>query len=394
MKSFKQSFSTINTNLKDNGNYRTSYNMAFTKPDYYIYQSKSRNNINNNFIERYKNEFKTSNNDSENIKQLLCPDCFNRHLSNEKEVSKQNINYLDRNIPKSFVDNLYKEDEKFIKDRIKEREFKTNRASKYLKNIRDYNINKLQNENQNANFFDTNREYGIFRAKKRDYLNNNYVMNMKNYLNLDNPKVNDYYKKYVNNNKEEDLIKERPLSMSKEDYNQMMINQIKQNKKLKDQREYSEKLEDERIVKNQMFLDKKKTDEENRKRKAEIDYYQDENLKLLYSKKLRDQAEDNDRKYEENKIIKENEKQIQKENEKSRIKRQKYLDINKENYKNYKLKKERELREKEIESNKKYPGLCIHGSKMGKCDICNRIYPERILTQVLYKKRNKTSSKY
>ena len=219
-------------------------------------------------------------------------------------------------------------------------------------------------------------------------------MNMKNYLNLDNPKVNDYYKKYVNNNKEEDLIKERPLSMSKEDYNQMMINQIKQNKKLKDQREYSEKLEDERIVKNQMFLDKKKTDEENRKRKAEIDYYQDENLKLLYSKKLRDQAEDNDRKYEENKIIKENEKQIQKENEKSRIKRQKYLDINKENYKNYKLKKERELREKEIESNKKYPGLCIHGSKMGKCDICNRIYPERILTQVLYKKRNKTSSKY
>ena len=394
MRSFKQSYSTLNTHLNDNGNFRTSYNMAFSKPDYYIYQSKSRNNIDNNFVKRDNNDFKTSNNDSENTKQLLCPDCFNRNLPNKKGVSKQNINYHDRNIPKSFVDNLHKEDEKVIKDRIKQREFLTDRAGKYLKNIRDYNINKLQNENQNANFFDMNREYGILRAKKRDYLNNNYVMNMRNYTNLENPKVDDYYKKYVNNNKEEGLIKERPLSMSKSEYNQMMINQINENKKLKAQREFSEKLEDERIVRNQMYLDKRKTEEENRKRKAEIDYCQDENLKLLYSKKLRDQADDNDRKYEENKIIKENEKQIQKENEKSRIKRQKYLDINKENYKNYKLKKERELREKEIENNKKYPGLCIHGCKMGKCDICKRIYPESILTKVVYKKRNKTSDKY
>ncbi len=394
MRSFKQSYSTLYTNLNDNGNFRTSYNMAFSKPDYYIYQSKSRNNIDNNFIERNYNQFKTSNNDSENTKQLLCPDCYNRNISNKKEVSKQNINYHDRNIPKSFVDNLHKEDEKFIKDRIKQREFLTDRAGKYLKNIRDYNINQLQNKNQNANFFDMNREHGILRAKKRDYLNNYYVMNMKNYINLDNPKVNDYYKKYVNNNKEEGLIRERPLSMSKSEYNEMMINQIKQNKKLKEQRVFSEKLEDERIIRNQMNLDKRKTEEENKKRKAEIEHYQDENLKLLYSKKLRDKADDNDRKYEENKIMKENEKQIQKENEKSRIKRQKYLDLNKENYNSYKLRKQRELREREIENNKKYPGLCIHGCKMGKCDICKKIYPERILTQVVYKKRNKTSDKY
>ena len=394
MRSFKQSYSTLYSNLNDNGNFRTSYNMAFSKPDYYIYQSKSRNNIDNNFNERDYNQFKTSNNDSENTKQLLCPDCFNKNISNKKEVSKQNINYHDRNIPKSFVDNLHKEDEKFIKDRIKQREFLTDRAGKYLKNIRDYNINQLQNKNQNANFFDMNREHGILRAKKRDYLNNYYVMNMKNYINLDNPKVNDYYKKYVNNNKEEGLIRERPLSMSKSEYNEMMINQIKQNKKLKEQRVFSEKLEDERIIRNQMNLDKRKTEEENKKRKAEIEHYQDENLKLLYSKKLRDQADDNDRKYEENKILKENEKQIQKETERSRIKRQKYLDLNKENYNSYKLRKQRELREREIENNKKYPGLCIHGGKMGKCDFCKRIYPERILTQVVNKKRNKTSGKY
>ena len=303
----------INSN-NDDYNFRTTYNMAFSKPNYNIYISKSRNNINNLNIDNFnfRNQFQTS----ENVKKLVCPDCYNKTFSEEKKGNYNNIIIKDRNAGKSFVDNLYKQDEKLIKDRIKQRENLSNKVGEYIKNMRDYNINRLQTENENGNFFDKNREYGILRAKKRDYLNNNYVMNMRNYTNLENPKVDDYYKKYVNNNKEEGLIKERPLSMSKSEYNQKIINQINENKKLKAQREFSEKLEDERIVRNQMYLDKRKNEEENRKRKAEIDYYQDENLKLLYSKKLRDQADDNDRKYEENKIIKENEKQIQKENEK------------------------------------------------------------------------------
>ena len=60
------------------------------------------------------------------------------------------------------------------------------------------------------------------------------------------------------------------------------------------------------IITYQMNNDKRKIEEENEKRRQEINYYQDENLKLLYSKKLRDKAEENDRKYEENKIIREN----------------------------------------------------------------------------------------
>ena len=260
--------------------------------------------------------------------------------------------------------------------------------------MRDYNINRLQTENENGNFFDKNREYGILRAKKRDYLNNNYVMgNINKYSNLENPKVRDYYKKYVKNNKEEQLIKERPLSMTKEEYNEMMLNQIEESKKLRNQRDNNERMENERIIRNQMNKDKRKSEEENKKRRQEINYYQDENLKLLYSKKLREQAEDNDRKYEENKIIRENKKEIEKENENARKRRQEYLDLNEENYRNYKLKKQNEERLKELEKNRYYPGLCTHGCRMGKCDICNKMFPEKVLTKVIYKKRSKTTGK-
>ena len=89
-----------------------------------------------------------------------------------------------------------------------------------------------------------------------------------------------------------------------------------------------------------MNNDKRKIEEENEKRRQEINYYQDENLKLLYSKKLRDKAEENDRKYEENKIIRENKREIEKENENARKRRQDYVNLNEENYRNYKSLKE------------------------------------------------------
>ena len=389
MRNFRRN--NINSN-NDDYNFRTTYNMAFSKPNYNIYTSKSRNNINNLNIDNFnfRNQFQTS----ENVKKLVCPDCYNKTFSEEKKGNYNNTIINERNAGKSFVDNLYKQDEKLIKDRIKQRENLSNKVGEYIKNMRDYNINRLQTENENGNFFDKNREYGILRAQKRDYLNNNYVMgNINKYSNLENPKVRDYYKKYVKNNKEEQLIKERPLSMTKEEYNEMMLNQIEESKKLRNQRDNNERMENERIIRNQMNKDKRKSEEENKKRRQEINYYQDENLKLLYSKKLREQAEDNDRKYEENKIIRENKKEIEKENENARKRRQEYLDLNEENYRNYKLKKQNEERLKELEKNRYYPGLCTHGCRMGKCDICNKMFPEKVLTKVIYKKRSKTTGK-
>ena len=47
-----------------------------------------------------------------------------------------------------------------------------------------------------------------------------------NILVSENPKVKDYYKKYVTNKKEEQLIKERTLSMTREEYKKMMLYQM------------------------------------------------------------------------------------------------------------------------------------------------------------------------
>ena len=81
---------------------------------------------------------------------------------------------------------------------------------------------------------------------------------MLDYSNFENPRVSDYYRKYVNNNDNDNvLIKEKIPQISKDEYNQMMIEQIEQNRRLKKKRENDEKMEDEKLLKNQIDDDKK-----------------------------------------------------------------------------------------------------------------------------------------
>ena len=149
-------------------------------------------------------------------------------------------------------------------------------------------------------------------------------------------------------------------------------------------------MEDEKLLKNQIDDDNRKIYEENLRKKEKWNYYQDENLKLLKSKNLREQAEERERKYEENKMMKENERELEKDYENAQKKRQDIIDLNRENYFNSKLKKQNELREREIENNRNYPGLCTHGCDMEKCDICKKLYPKQVLTKVVYNKKKRT----
>ena len=359
MRSFRQSHSSYNSENNDPQKYlRTSYNISYSKPEYFTYSNRRNNNQEMQQKRKYENKINQnqdnnsnySNSDSVYSKKLICPDCFNRNIINDDKIKS---NYQDKFIPRSFVDNLTRDDEKVIQDKIKQRENLTKEAGKNLNNIRDYDINKLQNENQNGDFYGTNLEHLRLRAQKKN------------------------------------IIKEKIPQISKDEYNQMMIDQIEQNKRLRQKREYDEKMEDERLIRNQIDNDNRKIQEENLKKKENWDYYQDENLKLLKSKNLRNQAEDRERKYEENKIMKENEREMEKDYENAQKKRQEIIDLNRENYFNSKLKKQNELREREIESHRNYPGLCTHGCDMEKCDICKRLYPKQVLTKVVYNKKKK-----
>ena len=397
MRSFRQSHSSYNSENNDPQKYlRTSYNISYSKPEYFTYSNRRNNNQEMQQKRKYENKINQnqdnnsnySNSDSVYSKKLICPDCFNRNIINDDKIKS---NYQDKFIPRSFVDNLTRDDEKVIQDKIKQRENLTKEAGKYLNNIRDYNINKLQNENQNGDFYGTNLEHLRLRAQKKNIIKDNNLRNhMLDYSNFENPRVSDYYRKYVNNNDNDNvLIKEKIPQISKDEYNQMMIDQIEQNKRLRQKREYDEKMEDERLLRNQIDDDNRKIYEENLRKKENWNYYQDENLKLLKSKNLRNQAEDRERKYEENKIMKENEREMEKDYENAQKKRQEIIDLNRENYFNSKLKKQNELREREIESHRNYPGLCTHGCDMEKCDICKRLYPKQVLTKVVYNKKKK-----
>ena len=392
-RSFKQSPPSDYSDNNENQRYfRTSYNMSYSKPNYYSYSNRREKNPETRKYENKSNQSDNQDNlsqyskaDSIHSNRMICPDCFNRNIMSHKEKYL----YSDRFIPRSFVDNLSKEDDKVIQNRIKQRENLTIEAGKYLNNIRDNDINKLQTEYQNGDFFDTSLEHGRLRAQKKNMINNNKLKNnMMAYSNFENPKISDYYRKYVNNN-DNVLIEDKIPQMSKDEYNQMMIEQIEQNRRLKMKREYDEKMEDERLLRNQIDDDNRKIYEENLRKKENWNYYQDENLKLLKSKNLRNQAEDRERKYEENKIMKENEREMEKDYENAQKKRQEIIDLNRENYFNSKLKKQNELREREIESHRNYPGLCTHGCDMEKCDICKRLYPKQVLTKVVYNKKKK-----
>ena len=397
-RSFKKSPPSDYSDNNENQRYfRTSYNMSYSKPNYYSYSNRREKNPETRKYENKSNQSDNQDNlsqyskaDSIHSNRMICPDCFNRNIMSHKEKYL----YSDRFVPRSFVDNLSKEDDKVIQNRIKQRENLTIEAGKYLNNIRDNDINKLQTEYQNGDFFDTSLEHGRLRAQKKNMINNNKIKNnMMAYSNFENPKISDYYRKYVNND-DNILIKERSPKMTKDEYNKMMIDQIEENRRLRRQREYDEKMEDERLLRNQIENDNIKMEEEYLKRKNDWDNYQDENYKLLQSKKLRNQAEDMERKYEEKKMMKENEREMEKDYENEQRKKQEILDMTRENYYNSKLKKQDEIRLKEMENKRNYPGLCTHGYQLEKCDICNKMYPKQVLTKVVYNKKTKSFDEY
>ena len=175
MRSFRQSHSSYNSENNEPQKYlRTSYNISYSKPDYFTYSNRRNNNQEMQQKRKYENKTNQnpdnysnySKSDSVHSKKLICPDCFNRNII---EDSKIKANYSDKFIPRSFVDNLTRDDEKVIQDKIKQRENLTKEAGKYLNNIRDYNINKLQNENQNGDFYGTSLDNVKLRAQKKKF---------------------------------------------------------------------------------------------------------------------------------------------------------------------------------------------------------------------------------
>ena len=144
--------------------------MSYSKPNYYSYSNRREKNPETRKYENKSNQSDNQDNlsqyskaDSIHSNRMICPDCFNRNIMSHKEKYL----YSDRFIPRSFVDNLSKEDDKVIQNRIKQRENLTIEAGKYLNNIRDNDINKLQTEYQNGDFFDTSLEHGRLRAQKK-----------------------------------------------------------------------------------------------------------------------------------------------------------------------------------------------------------------------------------
>ena len=92
-RSFKQSPPSDYSDNNENQRYfRTSYNMSYSKPNYYSYSNRREKNPETRKYENKSNQSDNQDNisqyskaDSIHSNRMICPDCFNRNIMSHKE---------------------------------------------------------------------------------------------------------------------------------------------------------------------------------------------------------------------------------------------------------------------------------------------------------------------
>jgi hypothetical protein len=322
-----------------------------------------------------------SNQTTSTSNQLVCNDCINRAIQENKNT-KPNNNY-DYSKFDSPLDIQYKKDlaeKEKINNKINNRLKLTNEAGKNIKPAQ--NKNNLINEYENEKFYfhddkKCSKDFNILNTmdkyNKTERLNKN--------RNLDKNKIDNFYDKYVDNY----INEEKPV----------------QNNKKENQKKYNKELEEQIKIKNQIDNDFNQR-EKNYLDKLEKEYYDKLNLnEKIKQQKLKDLNDDclrtnkNMEKSKKNKNLDEksneiNEEKLRNENDLKILQDENNRkDLKKiENLKGLKhdldnqINEKEQQRIKELNENKKGNDYLIKntGCECGKCSLCKNTYPLNMLT--------------
>ena len=322
-----------------------------------------------------------SNQTTSTSNQLVCNDCINRAIQENKNT-KPNNNY-DYSKFDSPLDIQYKKDlaeKEKINNKINNRLKLTNEAGKNIKPAQ--NKNNLINEYENEKFYfhddkKCSKDFNILNTmdkyNKTERLNKN--------RNLDKNKIDNFYDKYVDNY----INEEKPV----------------QNNKKENQKKYNKELEEQIKIKNQIDNDFNQR-EKNYLDKLEKEYYDKLNLnEKIKQQKLKDLNDDclrtnkNMEKSKKNKNLDEksneiNEEKLRNENDLKILQDENNRkDLKKiENLKGLKhdldnqINEKEQQRIKELNENKKGNDYLIKNTacECGKCSLCKNTYPINMLT--------------
>ena len=418
-----------NIDIKDinNINYQTNYNTIDNDNNplhskynsfYSSYKNKAKNQINLNNYYTVSND--AENNNINNIKKkanprlrpcysallctkrnynefhnnknndyLLCQNCVNHRLAEEKKKRKYELAYKNYNTSALFEDKNKTYTQNKLKERLRKQEKKIKEAYNTLEKCQEYNNkDKLIQENENApntlNKYNRNYLYEKFKVKydkKQQYIKENYYK----YQNDERPEITNYFNKYINNPnyKAKEYGEYKPRKFSVEKYKQDLSEQINYKK----YRKFKEKEDDIIKEKREYLAEVKKIEKEEeekalKKQKMKEELIKD-NLDLMNAKKAKkDKLIQEDLKYKEY-FEKQN---IEYNNEllNQRIKKdkmnQEFVIENQKRLNKIRRKKEEQKNEKK---NYKYIDYSYEPPKqiIDQCHECHKRYPQKLLSK-------------
>ena len=383
----------------------------------YKYRKRKKGNMtissresNDYYIQNLENESSVSMSINDN---LICPDCINEALIDQKRIrndlNNRNNDLQDRYKYQTINNSFYEND--LIEKKIHQREINTNNAMKTLSKLNSSMSNKERlikiNENSADPFHENNRDYQYekFRKeyeKKQKFINDNldkYLTVKKKKSLSETPLFFDKSDEKINSN----TNRNRNESTNKKEYIKILEEQIKykreKNKKekeedkIREKRYYEEieekikKEENDKKIKEQNLKDdfiKGNRDIINKKNQDKIKEF-NENLKYKefldkkneqYKKELLEKQEENERLLNE---INNSTKKIYDSYNKKNMK-YKRIESNEENEeKNSNFNNNNDNKNIQNKNEKKYCCYDLNKQK-GECCRCHRVLPRRLLT--------------
>ena len=383
----------------------------------YKYRKRKKGNMtissresNDYYIQNLENESSVSMSINDN---LICPDCINEALIDQKRIrndlNNRNNDLQDRYKYQTINNSFYEND--LIEKKIHQREINTNNAMKTLSKLNSSMSNKERlikiNENSADPFHENNRDYQYekFRKeyeKKQKFINDNldkYLTVKKKKSLSETPLFFDKSDEKINSN----TNRNRNESTNKKEYIKILEEQIKykreKNKKekeedkIREKRYYEEieekikKEENDKKIKEQNLKDdfiKGNRDIINKKNQDKIKEF-NENLKYKefldkkneqYKKELLEKQKENER------LLNEINNSTKKINDSFNKKNMKYkrIESNEENEENNSnFNNNNDNKNIQNKNEKKYCCYDLNKQK-GECCRCHRVLPRRLLT--------------
>ena len=373
-------FENYNDNIEENNRLRNKNIKPIFRPSKSAIPNKR--NIHQNNYNNYNNESPPK----ENNAYLLCQNCINDRLIEEKrrkeELRKKS------SIPQPFEDKYKFYNENKIREKVQQRE---KNIAEIYNNLEKWNslndkdrlikenensINPLYQDNHNYVYEKFQKKY----ERKQKLINDNY----NKFQNLERPEITDYFRNYVNNPKYTGISygEYKPKKYDVNGYRKELDDQInyRNNKKRREK-------EEDMIRENQQYssdlknMENEKKEKEMKKRKMKEELIKG-NLELINSKKLRNKKmNEEDLKYRDfyNKEDMAYKNELLRKKDQQRKKNKEFLNENKRNLSRIRRKKV----EENIENEKyKYNDDSFEPQKepTAQCSGCNKIYPRKLLT--------------